>query len=476
MTKKSAPWKRVLFAVFICGAMVPPALALFDRGGIIGVGARAMGLSGAFTAVADDASAAYWNPAGLAQLDAPEILGMYGSYLNGLSQDLYFSFHYPFPKDIHAALSIDHSFFPDSTGIQEDQLAFSVAIPADFVAGKRLFLGANFRYLYAQEGGGNGTAQGAAADLGMLLRLPFKNHSQLKAALTLTDISTSVHYNANGLDQSIPALLTAGFAYQMGTSSLFSIDIPWMLDKDLVLGSQGLDDVRIRGGVEQWLINGRLGLRAGVISFFTLPAEFSLGAGLRLSDMTIDGAFSSHSQLGNNYRISIGLSLDKGVPEKPQPRPRIVRSLVGNGEIYLRWEIPDGSHADGYTVWIREESAKEYRRARREPLQSGSCLLRGTKNGYRYHIYVRSIVQGKEKYLSEELVVTSHPMAKEAREFYDRGLVELGKKHWVDALSAFRKAEEFDPDDYEIKDILIKLKTPKQKGLVPEANAANIQP
>ena len=118
MTKKSATWKRVLFAVFIWGAMVPPALALFDRGGIIGVGARAMGLSGAFTAVADDASAAYWNPAGLAQLDAPEILGMYGSYLNGLNQNLYFSFHYPFPKDIHTALSIDHSFFSDSTGIQ----------------------------------------------------------------------------------------------------------------------------------------------------------------------------------------------------------------------------------------------------------------------------------------------------------------------------------------------------------------------
>ncbi|NMC43939.1 MAG: hypothetical protein GYA46_08465, partial [candidate division Zixibacteria bacterium] len=31
----------------------------------VGVGAKAMGLGEAFTAVADDASAVYWNPAGL---------------------------------------------------------------------------------------------------------------------------------------------------------------------------------------------------------------------------------------------------------------------------------------------------------------------------------------------------------------------------------------------------------------------------
>ena len=37
-----------------------------------GSGARALGLAGAFTAVADDATAASWNPAGLIQLERPE--------------------------------------------------------------------------------------------------------------------------------------------------------------------------------------------------------------------------------------------------------------------------------------------------------------------------------------------------------------------------------------------------------------------
>jgi hypothetical protein len=38
----------------------------------VGVGARAMGMGGAFVALANDATASYWNPAGLAQLREAE--------------------------------------------------------------------------------------------------------------------------------------------------------------------------------------------------------------------------------------------------------------------------------------------------------------------------------------------------------------------------------------------------------------------
>jgi long-subunit fatty acid transport protein len=46
----------------------------------VGSGARALGMS-AFTAVADDATAASWNPAGLIQLERPEVSGVF-SYLS----------------------------------------------------------------------------------------------------------------------------------------------------------------------------------------------------------------------------------------------------------------------------------------------------------------------------------------------------------------------------------------------------------
>lgn len=43
----------------------------------VGSGARALGFSGTFTAIADDATAASWNPAGLAQLEHPEASAVY---------------------------------------------------------------------------------------------------------------------------------------------------------------------------------------------------------------------------------------------------------------------------------------------------------------------------------------------------------------------------------------------------------------
>lgn len=45
----------------------------------MGVGARAMGFGGAFTAIADDATATYWNPAGLVQVEHIEVTFMYAA-------------------------------------------------------------------------------------------------------------------------------------------------------------------------------------------------------------------------------------------------------------------------------------------------------------------------------------------------------------------------------------------------------------
>ena len=67
---------------------------------LISPGARAAGMGEANVAVADDAYASYWNPAGLGFLEGSELAMMHVNWLPNLADDLYYDFfafrkHYP---------------------------------------------------------------------------------------------------------------------------------------------------------------------------------------------------------------------------------------------------------------------------------------------------------------------------------------------------------------------------------------------
>jgi long-subunit fatty acid transport protein len=57
----------------------------------VGSGARALGMGGAFIGVADDATAASWNPAGLIQLETPEV-SIVGAYNKRTENTTYTAF------------------------------------------------------------------------------------------------------------------------------------------------------------------------------------------------------------------------------------------------------------------------------------------------------------------------------------------------------------------------------------------------
>ena len=64
-----------LSAVMILFAQVSMAQQEVTVGNDFGVGARAMGMGGAYTSVADDFTASYWNPSGLSHLKRMEFYG-----------------------------------------------------------------------------------------------------------------------------------------------------------------------------------------------------------------------------------------------------------------------------------------------------------------------------------------------------------------------------------------------------------------
>ncbi|MCK5508234.1 MAG: outer membrane protein transport protein [Desulfobacterales bacterium] len=100
-------------------------VGIFSSPNPVGSGARAVGMGGAFIAIADDATAASWNPAGLIQLEKPEV-SMVGAYFNqrwDFSSDInpeidtgdvddfninYFSATYPFHFHKNMVVSINY--------------------------------------------------------------------------------------------------------------------------------------------------------------------------------------------------------------------------------------------------------------------------------------------------------------------------------------------------------------------------------
>lgn len=75
----------------VCGMMICLLLVSASEGTKLageflatGFGARALGMGGAFVSIADDASAVYWNPAGLVQLEQSQVLLMHSERFGNL--------------------------------------------------------------------------------------------------------------------------------------------------------------------------------------------------------------------------------------------------------------------------------------------------------------------------------------------------------------------------------------------------------
>ena len=65
-----------LIALFLAASYAFPAAFPFEEARPLYVGARALGMGNAFTAVADDATAGFWNPAGLIQWQGVKLFGV----------------------------------------------------------------------------------------------------------------------------------------------------------------------------------------------------------------------------------------------------------------------------------------------------------------------------------------------------------------------------------------------------------------
>lgn len=198
----------------------------------IGAGARAGAMADAFTAVADDAYAAYYNPAGLARLRGPQLAGAHTSYFEDITYDV-LTFAYPFgPQDGRNALSLSvyhlgvgdiERRVGDSTdavgtfGAADDAYALSYAR----TLGSRLSLGLTGKYV--SQTLDSYRASAFAADVGALYRTGSRPNRGVTLAATVRNLGQDTGY-VDGHEDPMPTGVVVGAAYRHSPSMLFSFD------------------------------------------------------------------------------------------------------------------------------------------------------------------------------------------------------------------------------------------------------------
>ncbi len=148
----------------------------------IGIGARANALGGAFTSIANDASALYWNPAGAASLEDFEAMFTYTALYKGLDINLNYmavvipagdagSFGASVTVMDFGQMDVTTEFFPEGTG--EKFTAGSYAFALTYARNITSDFSAGISVKYVLENIFNSSASGVAFDVGTVFKTPF---------------------------------------------------------------------------------------------------------------------------------------------------------------------------------------------------------------------------------------------------------------------------------------------------------------
>lgn len=286
--------KSLLLALILLVVMAPLCTASAP-----GLGARAMGMGGAYTAVADDGTAAYWNPAGISQVKMG--LALSGGLKGSLKQIDAFKEHDPAALDGALAIKagagltlgnfglnaftdrraeIEPGTIPKEMRIdQTDQVAFTIASElTDLFA-----FGLNAKYVmvstesFTDSGRiAQADGKGVAVDLGGM----FKVGKLVRLGVVLKDYGLA-KIKLDGADYEWPTKLVLGGAVRI---PMFGT----LVAADLETPLQGDQDPAFHLGVEQPLL-GILALRVGGYQE-TDGINFTAGCGLKLGPVALDVA------------------------------------------------------------------------------------------------------------------------------------------------------------------------------------------
>jgi hypothetical protein len=329
---------------------------------LISPGARAAGMGEAFVGVADDATAAFWNPAGLAYQKGRELTLMHANWLPQFESDLFYDFG-AYRQSVEGIgtfglnvtyLNLGKQYYTDETGpeILGEFSSYEYAISGTYgtLLAENWAVGLGLRFIRSNLSDvkvgaemGDGKASDFAFDVATLYKFPFA--PKLSFGLNLSNMGPKITYVDADQADPLPTNLKVGFAYKLvdtkfnrltltgdmnklmvtrhadGTSDPFYKALftsPWTIvekekqniggEDEKVIGESKILNAILSGGLEYWY-SDLIALRTGY--YWDKPGKVtyvSFGAGIQYNLYRFDFGYVSAAEghpLANTMRFSL---------------------------------------------------------------------------------------------------------------------------------------------------------------------------
>jgi len=301
----------------------------------IEAGARAIAMGGAFVAVDNDATALYWNPAGIARLSNIETVLIHTNWLADVSFD-FVGLVLPLGSFGTLGLSITSLSMgekivrtvanPEGTG--EKYSAGDIAVAVSYAKNLTDRFSIGFSTKYIQQNIWNMNSSSIALDIGTLFTTGFygmkigMSISNFGGKMKLEGKDTQIFYDQDipklGNNDRIPAQLTTDefdlpliFRVGLAMDVISSESNRITLAIDAVHPNDNTENLNL--GAE-YVFDNLLFLRTGYKNLFTRDSEegFTIGAGIEYnafsgSLLKIDFAYQDFGLLDNIQKFSLGL-------------------------------------------------------------------------------------------------------------------------------------------------------------------------
>ncbi|OGR86021.1 MAG: hypothetical protein A2021_05385, partial [Elusimicrobia bacterium GWF2_52_66] len=293
-----------------CNMPAPYVHAGFSKDGVgtassqilkLGAGARAAGMGNAFAAVADDPSAVYWNPGGLAGVKKESVSFMHAILIEDISYD-WLAYVQPLSAGTFGAgiqrLSYGDIMETDETGLDAENFTpGETAGTLSYGVGSGNFgFGASLKYI---SGKIKKSASAIAADIGG--KYGISPDGGFSLGFVLQNIGGKIKYVSES--DPLPLNLKIGTAYKPGNNWTVSADTDMPSDSALRFSLGSEYGMKLGGGLT---ISWRAGYNNWTQDLGGL-AGFAAGVGGNCEGLALDYAFVPFGGLGNTHKISLSI-------------------------------------------------------------------------------------------------------------------------------------------------------------------------